>query len=403
MNRSIETKSGSRLNKLVCMLALFGSACAAQPIDPAELAELEKQGPYVEDAPADAAEVAGDDAAEAAEDVGVTEQALGTDSAAMAWVWASQPTTASYTPMAAYSFNVQGGVNTIRRLGLGRYRVDMPRMATPKGGNAQVVAYGAGAARCNLNRTPYASGSSIRIEVNCFDGYSQPVDTYFVAFYHNEGDIRGRVAAGTYNPDVAQLRQPGNMYLTTSRLSTGRYRMTMDSSMSSLGQAFVSAVGYGASTFCNPSAYNPASFEIRCFNAAGGSVDSEVSFSYFYKPKFYDVNAMIVRGNSTSAHSPNAFHTHTEQYESAWMDRWGTGSYGFTFYEPKFKAYPAPTTALVTANMPSAIHCKNTGWGFDIDFSMGVACYDYRGVAVNAWIGAAAFGYYSYGAVLLPL
>jgi len=392
MNHSNTTTPGSRLNMLACMLTLLGGACAAEPIDPAQLADFEKQGPYTEDA-----------APDATEDVAATQQALGYDAAAMGWVWAHNPTASSYTPTAAYSFNVQGGTNTVRRLGLGRYRVDMPRLATSKGGNAQVVAYGWSADRCNLNRKPYASSSTIRIEVNCYDGRSQPVDTTFVAFYHNEGDDRGRVAAGTYNPDVSQLRQANNMFLYGTKLSTGRYRITMDSSMSRDGAAFVTAVANGIPTFCNPSAYNSGFFEIRCFNAVGGPVDSEVSFSYFDKPMFLDVQGAFVRGASTSSHSPNAFYTDSQRFETSYMQRYGTGSYGFTFYEPLIQSYPAPTTALVSANMPSPYHCKPSGWGFGGDFSLNIVCFDYRGNAANAWVAAAALGYYSFGASILPL
>src|SRR3954469_4558965 len=71
------------------------------------------------------------------------------------YVWADRPTAGSYTPDGFFQYNGSGQVNTITRLGTGRWRVKFPgigsaaRAGVPgSGGIAHVVAYGLTAANC---------------------------------------------------------------------------------------------------------------------------------------------------------------------------------------------------------------------------------------------------------------
>src|SRR5262245_42166976 len=62
-------------------------------------------------------------------------------SAQLGYVWANQPSSASYTPSLTYQFNSAGGTNTITRSGVGQYTVHFPGLST-LGGHVQVTAYG---------------------------------------------------------------------------------------------------------------------------------------------------------------------------------------------------------------------------------------------------------------------
>src|SRR5690349_18877060 len=73
-------------------------------------------------------------------DVGVAQAATTTG---YAFLWADQPSTASYTPSTSFQGNSMGGTNTIVRNGTGDYTITLPGMAGNggDGGNVQVTAY----------------------------------------------------------------------------------------------------------------------------------------------------------------------------------------------------------------------------------------------------------------------
>lgn len=93
---------------------------------------------------------------------------------------ADRPSAASYTPAARYRYTSAGAAPTIRRTAKGRYQVTLPGM--PKGGSAQVTAYGAGAALCQV--TSIGKGAPPqRIGVACLQPDGTPVDSRFLLSY----------------------------------------------------------------------------------------------------------------------------------------------------------------------------------------------------------------------------
>ncbi|CAN5572491.1 hypothetical protein BH23CHL8_BH23CHL8_01770 [soil metagenome] len=97
-----------------------------------------------------------------------------------AYLLADRPSAGSYVPQAKFRYSSAGKQSRVERVREGRYRVTLPGMA--RGGSAQVTAYGAGAAICQLtsirkDRLPQ------RIGVACFDPSGAPTDSRFMLSY----------------------------------------------------------------------------------------------------------------------------------------------------------------------------------------------------------------------------
>jgi hypothetical protein len=94
----------------------------------------------------------------------------------LAYVWADQPSLASYTPNSDYAFNPMGGSVTVTRTGVGAYTV---RWVAVDGeirdfGNAQVTAWGYDNAQCRL-----AYFDADAAHVRCYGASGAPMDTYY--------------------------------------------------------------------------------------------------------------------------------------------------------------------------------------------------------------------------------
>jgi hypothetical protein len=97
-----------------------------------------------------------------------------------AYLLADRPKAASYVPTATFRYSSAGKQSRVERVRKGRYRVVLPGMA--RGGSAQVTAYGAGAAICQLTSIR-KDGLPQRIGVACFGPSGSPVDSRFMLSY----------------------------------------------------------------------------------------------------------------------------------------------------------------------------------------------------------------------------
>jgi hypothetical protein len=99
------------------------------------------------------------------------------------YVWANEPSSASYTPSTYYSFNSSGGANTILRSGVGRYTVNLYGLVAG-GGHVQVTAYGPSSDTCKVANWG-VGGTYLSVNVNCYNHLGQPVDTYYTLYFVN--------------------------------------------------------------------------------------------------------------------------------------------------------------------------------------------------------------------------
>lgn len=96
------------------------------------------------------------------------------------YVWANNPTSASYTPSTTYSHNSSGGTITITRSSIGRYAVRFAGLggSGTAGGHVQVTAYGGGSETAKVANWG-SSGTDFIVNVRCFNSSGTPVDTRY--------------------------------------------------------------------------------------------------------------------------------------------------------------------------------------------------------------------------------
>jgi hypothetical protein len=97
----------------------------------------------------------------------------------LAYAWADQPSSASYSPSSFYRSNPSGGGVTITRSGTGRYTVTWSGLSLLDGGDVQVTAYSSGNITCKVEGWGAQS-----VNVRCFNpGTNALVDSYFDIMY----------------------------------------------------------------------------------------------------------------------------------------------------------------------------------------------------------------------------
>ncbi|MFI5495118.1 hypothetical protein [Actinoplanes sp. NPDC051859] len=207
----------------------------------------------------------------------------------MAYVFASQPTAASYTPPANYSYNSTGGINKITKAAApaGVYTVDAPSLGAA-GGHVQVTAYGTGTEWCTAwNWAP--AGTAQRIHVRCYNAGGQPADTKFTLSYVKNGNFFGssvccnsdghptsylyanQPTAASYEPSAGYRFLSGTSRI--DRLSAGRYKVNYGWAAQG-GAVNVTSIG-GNNARCKVEAYvSDEIANVVCHNPAGATVDA---------------------------------------------------------------------------------------------------------------------------------
>jgi hypothetical protein len=100
----------------------------------------------------------------------------GADRKNVAYLLADRPKAASYVPDRAFAYSSVHKESRVRRLGRGRYVVTLPGM--PKGGSAQVTAYGRAQRRCVIASISKRSLPQ-RVGVRCLDRENELRDAAF--------------------------------------------------------------------------------------------------------------------------------------------------------------------------------------------------------------------------------
>lgn len=97
----------------------------------------------------------------------------------VAYLWANRPIAGSYTPDIHYSYSSPSGAINVTRLGIGRYSVLLNGM--PKGGSAQVTAFGTEPRHCTISSIAYSTPQ--KVGVRCFDAAGVAQDSKFTLAY----------------------------------------------------------------------------------------------------------------------------------------------------------------------------------------------------------------------------
>lgn len=220
-----------------------------------------------------------------------------------AYCWANSPTTASYSPLAAYAWNGSRGQPVITRVSTGRYQVMFPGLGgllLGERGHVQVSPHGSAPLRTTV--ASWAHGlSSMSIDVRCFDFDGQPTDGRFVVSYNQSAaPISAYDGSGAHvfaDQPTAAYYTPSSPYTdsngrygppndeTVRRLGPGVYRVNLPNVRPSISST-VQVTGHG------PTAVNATvgswvndgcggtNVTVETYDSAGAPVDSRFTLLY---------------------------------------------------------------------------------------------------------------------------
>jgi len=214
----------------------------------------------------------------------------------VAFLWANQPTTASYTPELEYQYNAGGGTNTITRSSTGNYTANLPGFSAT-GGTVIVSAYGSAPAHCQVTSWSNSSAGAV-VNVNCTDSTGISVDEYFTLVYSiyetagyspgsaNGGAIWAFKSEDTSPYDVStrySIAIDGEEMLA-QKIAKGSYTWTMNVEPE-WAESTVLVTAYGAlGSYCNVNDWSSTSTTttvyVLCFNASGAPVDTKFTATF---------------------------------------------------------------------------------------------------------------------------
>lgn len=205
-----------------------------------------------------------------------------------AYVWANQPTTASYDPSPLYSFNSTGAVNHVVRITTGQYEVQLPNLGV-SGGVAHASAYGTTTNTCQVGYWNW-SGGTMAVRVNCFHG-GLAADTAFTAAFTNRPSatdfaylFADQPGAASYTPNPIFQYNSSGMLSTIQRLDAGYYKVNV---LGVIGVGDVQVTGYGfglarcsVASFASPGYPNYGGVVfVRCVNSVDVLTDAYFSLT----------------------------------------------------------------------------------------------------------------------------
>ena len=216
---------------------------------------------------------------------------LGTSSKGLAFLWADQQSSPSYTPSTSFQYNSTGATNTLTRSSTGVYEALLPGL-DKVGGHVQVTAYGTTAARCKTSGWG-SDSSGTSVGVRCFDATGAPSDQRFTLEYSRRLPTAFQTIASTKGV-YAWASQPANPSyftsgpysynafgtgkLTSTRDGKGLYRVSFDDPFSySTSDVLVTAYG-SDSNYCNSGGWTP--LYVQCFKQGGAPVNAQFDVSY---------------------------------------------------------------------------------------------------------------------------
>ncbi|HEY3181299.1 MAG TPA: hypothetical protein VGJ77_00570 [Gaiellaceae bacterium] len=221
-----------------------------------------------------------------------------TSSSQFGYVWANNPSSASYTPNSWYQFNSSGASNTVTHSSTGLYQVKFPGIGG-SGGTVKVTAYGYGNEYCKA--TSWSSfGSDVYVNVACQTPTGVLDDAYFTATWHasigllgtltDSSSERGYVwadqqSAASYTPSTSYQYNSDGLTNTITRSATGTYQVTLPGLSTTRGHPEVTAYSpSGSTTRCKIQNWGwsggDETVNVLCFDATGAAADSRYVLTF---------------------------------------------------------------------------------------------------------------------------
>lgn len=219
-----------------------------------------------------------------------------------AYLWANEPTSATYTPAVSYQWNSTSprrAVNHVQRTGTGAYLVFMKNLLGTRG-TVSVTAYGESSAYCKVVEwfpVQDGAGTSQRIRVHCFDQTGTPADSRFTVTYANRQSTPFPMAylwadqpfTRNYAPNPLYRFSSTGQVTTIERAATGLYMVSLPGfrrpgASDITGIAMVTGYGPGPNR-CGVD-FGPGGFAaiegvlVSCTTPSGQLVDSQFTLTY---------------------------------------------------------------------------------------------------------------------------
>ncbi|HLY05812.1 MAG TPA: hypothetical protein VKR31_08705 [Rhizomicrobium sp.] len=213
----------------------------------------------------------------------------------IAFLWADEPTSSSYTPSSSYQFNSTGGTNTIVRESAGSYIATIPGLYYEHS-DVQVTTYD-GAARCKVNSWGPGSGGGTDIYIQCYNSAGSPADEYYDLAYAVKEPFGLTTAAhstGAWawadDDTSTSVYTPSTYYqyngfrtgkLTAQKLGTGTYAVYIPGTLAyNTSHVLVTAYGSDNSNYCNTYFWGSSEAEVLCYAQGGVPADTQFDLTF---------------------------------------------------------------------------------------------------------------------------
>ena len=316
----------------------------------------------------------------------------------IAFAWANDQSSASYTPNGLYSYNSEGGTVTATRSGVGQYAMAFADFgnAAGNGGSVYVTAYGSNA-RCQA-----VSWGVTSVAIECYDPAGAPVDTRYTVLWMKPDPSASNFAyawadnssSASYTPQSTWLFNGAGGAVTATRSGVGVYQMTFaDYGTIGYNLGHVQVTSYDGPNSCVVRGWAGDTVAIDCYDSSGNPADSRYQV-VFLKPEFphppgEEVSGLnFVWGNNASADSytPDLTYLHNSNGLNALAERLGTGTYRTDF--ESLTPLLGGGHVQISGYGGTSEYCNSGGWGTS-------------DVVVNCWDNSGASSDLQYSALYL--
>jgi hypothetical protein len=310
------------------------------------------------------------------------------------FVRATSPTSPTYTPAAAYSYNSTGATNKITRSSTGQYHVTMPGLGLGGAGNVQVIAYGGSGNRCVVGG--WSGWPDLDIFVICSTPAGAYADVSFVAQFYVAGSgdkldtaylVDDLPTASAFVPTTTSGFNSKGGSVSVTRDDVGKYTVEMSGFAEVGGNVAVTAWGSTAN-LCVATSWDTDSIGVWCYGTLGQAADTAFSVRYTAGHVAGRPNSgayMLANDKLASSYTPaaaTAYHSVPGSVITA--GNTGTGAYSITI--PNMKPSNR-TSVMVTAQGGSDYSCGVVAWvaAPGGGTTVLVKCFDVAGALQNSF------------------
>ncbi|MFN3242820.1 MAG: hypothetical protein ACE37K_15070 [Planctomycetota bacterium] len=270
----------------------------------------------------------------------------GDDERREAYLWANNPTAASYTPSAIYAWNGNRAAPTIQRLNTGHYRVRLPGLAPlgAEGGHVQVTPYGSSAMRAKVATWNPGGGDQL-VDVRTYDATGSLADQRFTLSYQETAAaIDGNAGSGAHvwaNDPFAASYVPTPTYTDSNgpggpdgveritRVGVGSYDVYLPD-MIPTNKSYAAATSYGNDNshavvqYWSGDGCGGTIVRVRTFDANGGPADARFDLIYLSDEPARQREvawAWVYPVNQGASFTPSATYQHTTSGQTITVDR----------------------------------------------------------------------------------